>query len=225
MSSLHTASDPEIEKDARTALQRVIDEFVSQDLQTLGNRVIATLVIATIALLVYKVAIRGLFRVGKRTALDESAILALRTLVRWLMVALTGAALLQAWGVLENVWAAATAVVTLIAIGFVAVWSILSNVLCGLILLANRPFRLGEYLKLGGEEAEGVVDEVTLLYTRLRGRDGLVYQVPNNMFFQKVVRRGIDPNPPAPPSDSPPDTPPNPQATPAEPVPHRENQP
>ncbi|MEM6391965.1 MAG: mechanosensitive ion channel family protein [Planctomycetota bacterium] len=166
------------------------DWLAGQDLNTLGRAAIASLVILSLSLIVYKLVVRALFRLRDRTALDDSAVLALRTLTRWLMVGLTVAALLQAWGVLENVWAAATAVVTLIAIGFVAVWSVLSNVLCGLILLASRPFRLGEYLKLGGEEAEGTVDEVTLLYTRLRSPDGLTYQVPNNMFFQKIVRRG-----------------------------------
>ena len=78
--------------------------------------------------------------------------------------------------------------VTLVAIGFVAVWSVLSNVLCSIILLAARPFRVGQRVGLPPDDMEGVVEEVTLLHTVLRTDDGGRLKVPNNLFFQRVLQ-------------------------------------
>lgn len=150
---------------------------------------VSTAVILLIAVVLYKLVSRGIRLLVKQTHLEESVGVTLRTLLRWSVVPLVVAAIAARWGVLENFWAAVTAAVTLVAIGFFAVWSVLSNVLCSVILLANRPFRIGDEIELVPDPIRGRVLHVGLTHTTLLGSEGETFQVPNNLFFQRVVKR------------------------------------
>jgi small-conductance mechanosensitive channel len=115
----------------------------------------------------------------------------LRRVAAWvLMVACIGF-LLQSLGVLESVFTAVSGFLALIAIGFVAVWSVLSNTLCSLMLLIVRPFRVGDALRFPPDDMGGRVVNFNMLYTTLETEDGAHLHIPNNMFFQRpVLRRG-----------------------------------
>ncbi|BAM02654.1 mechanosensitive ion channel family protein [Phycisphaera mikurensis] len=151
--------------------------------------VLSTLVILAAATFGYRLASRGIAAMVQRTHLDESVGVTLRTFLRWVTVVLVLAAVAARWGVLENFWAAIVGAVTLVAIGFFAVWSVLSNVLCSLILLANRPFRVGDEIELPPDPIRGRVLAVNLTHTTLLDGEGATFQVPNNLFFQRVFKR------------------------------------
>ena len=92
-----------------------------------------------------------------------------------------------------NFFSALGGLLALIGIGFVAVWSTLSNVLCTLLLLTVRPFRIGDELELPPDPFKGRVVDLNLFFTTLQAEDGRLVQVPNNMFFQRaIVRRRAD---------------------------------
>ena len=153
------------------------------------GEVLHTFVVLAFALLIYYVASRLIRRLDRDTHLDHSLVVTLKIVLRWLFVLLTSAAIMQVWHVLDQFWAAITALLTLVAIGFVAVWSVLSNVLCSLILLAARPFRIGQRISLPPDEMlEGVVLEVTLLHTVLKTDSGDLLKIPNNTFFQRTLQ-------------------------------------
>ena len=65
----------------------------------------------------------------------------------------------------------------------------------------DRPFRLHDYIEVleNGEKPglKGRVIDVNLIYTTLQetgdGHEGTVLQLPNNLFFQRTVRRWRDP--------------------------------
>ena len=61
----------------------------------------------------------------------------------------------------------------------------LGNIVSGLYVLAARPFRVGDYVKIGS--VEGVVREVTLNYTRILMADESIQLVPNS----RVVGREV----------------------------------
>lgn len=86
-------------------------------------------------------------------------------------------------------FAALGGLLALIGIGFVAVWSTLSNVLCTLLLLTVRPFRVGDELELVPDPLRGRVVDLNLFFTTLQAEDGRLIQLPNNMFFQRAVLR------------------------------------
>lgn len=53
----------------------------------------------------------------------------------------------------------------------------LSNVAGGLLLLINKPFKVGDYIKVG--EFDGIVEEITIYYTVIKTFDAKVVSVPN----------------------------------------------
>lgn len=91
-----------------------------------------------------------------------------------------------------TVFAVIGTVLGMVAIGFVAVWSLLSNLMCAFMLVAFRPFRIGDMLEIPSEEVGGRAVDITLLFTTLEADDGALIRVPNNQFFQKIFkcRRG-----------------------------------
>jgi len=94
-------------------------------------------------------------------------------------------------------WSSVTGFLTVAAIAFFAAWAVLSNTFCALLLLTTRPFRAGDYIEVleSGEKPglRGTVTAIHLIYTTLTenepGAASSVLQVPNSLFFQRIVRR------------------------------------
>ncbi|MHA2003646.1 MAG: mechanosensitive ion channel family protein [Candidatus Thorarchaeota archaeon] len=61
----------------------------------------------------------------------------------------------------------------------------LSNIVSGLYVLAARPFRVGDYVRIGS--IEGVVREITLNYTRVLLPDETIQLVPNSKVVSSEV--------------------------------------
>lgn len=114
---------------------------------------------------------------------------------RWLVIAGLFFAALLALGVvlgvdLQEVWSSLGAVLSLVAIGFVAMWSILSHMLASVLIVVFRPFEVGDRVEIVGDDpVVGEVTDLNPVYTTLRADDGGTFQVPNNQFFQKVLKR------------------------------------
>lgn len=61
----------------------------------------------------------------------------------------------------------------------------LSNIVSGLYVLASRPFRVGDYVRIGA--VEGIVREITLNYTRVLLPDETTQLVPNSKVVTSQV--------------------------------------
>lgn len=73
---------------------------------------------------------------------------------------------------------------TSVAIAF-SLRDVLSNYLSGIILLASRPFRLGDQIVI--KEFEGTVSQIQLRATTLITYDGRVVYIPNQEVFSAVI--------------------------------------
>lgn len=111
--------------------------------------------------------------------------------VRWVVFGVVTFAALLAIGVdLEGLWSTLVATLSLVAIGFVAMWSILSHMLASILIVIFRPFEVGDRVEIVGDDPViGEVVDLNPVYTTLRTEDGGTLQVPNNLFFQKAVKR------------------------------------
>jgi small-conductance mechanosensitive channel len=106
--------------------------------------------------------------------------------VLWLCV---GLVLLDIWGVgVTGLWTFLVSVITLIGVGFLATWTMVSNVTASLFLTIWHPFHLGEAVEILPENLKGRVIDRNLMFTVLREERGTILHVPNNFFFQKVFR-------------------------------------
>ena len=91
---------------------------------------------------------------------------------------------------------ASSAVVALI-IGFAA-QTTLSNFIAGLFLALTQPLRLGDRVEIGS--ASGIVEDIGLTYTLIRGDDGARFFVPNTKLASDTIRNETFTGMPAAPS-------------------------
>ncbi|MEO0409677.1 MAG: mechanosensitive ion channel domain-containing protein [Cyanobacteria bacterium P01_A01_bin.135] len=73
---------------------------------------------------------------------------------------------------------------TSVAIGF-SLKDVLSNYISGVILLAARPFRLGDQVVI--DDYEGTITQIQLRATTMRTYDGRLVYIPNQEVFQASV--------------------------------------
>lgn len=72
-----------------------------------------------------------------------------------------------------------------IILGF-ALQSIVANLVSGLLLYWERPFKPGDLVEM--DDAVGVVSDITIMSTRIIGLDGVVIRVPNDKIFTSTIR-------------------------------------
>lgn len=72
-----------------------------------------------------------------------------------------------------------------LAIGL-ALQGTLQNIAAGIMLLALRPFRIGEYVEVGA--VAGSIEEIGLFATRLRTADGVYILAPNSTLWNQPAR-------------------------------------
>jgi small-conductance mechanosensitive channel len=115
-----------------------------------------------------------------------------RNVIRYLTLIIATCFILEQFGFhMNTVLAVLGTILGLIAIGFVATWSILSNFLCTFVLILFNPFAIGDEVEIPSDSVAGKVVDITLLFTTLRTPAGEYIHVPNNMFFQKIFKRRL----------------------------------
>src|SRR3972149_10511561 len=121
------------------------------------------LAIAVVAITIERVITIYLSRVAKRAKLERNVTNSLVLTFR--IIILIGAVLvISNLGGLKPEWILSISAIAGAALGF-ASQKTLGNFLAGLFLLASRPFKVGDYVRLG--TVEGVVQEVTINYTKV----------------------------------------------------------
>jgi small-conductance mechanosensitive channel len=114
-----------------------------------------------------------------------------RGVARWLVIVALLVGAMLALGIdLHGLWSNLVPILSLVAIGFVAMWSILSHMLASILIVIFRPFEVGDRVEIIGDDlVVGDVTDLNPVYTTLRTENGGILQVPNNLFFQKALKR------------------------------------
>lgn len=123
--------------------------------------------------------------------LPRLAFAPVRLTLRYSILAIAAVLVLGRWGFqLDTLISVIGTILGLIAIGFVAVWSVLSNLLCAFVMVLFKPFAVGDEIELtGGDGVKGKVIDLSLIFTTLStGKDETIL-VPNNLFFQRIIKR------------------------------------
>lgn len=159
-----------------------------------GSAIVVTVVVGVVVWVVLKKLLDRLF---ERTRMVPAFAMFVQRGLRWAMVLVITLAVIQQIGVeLGLLWGMISAGVAMVAIGFVAVWSMLSNCTAAFILLMSRPFRIGDLVEVteatGGAALKGVLTDISLIYTSIKEQrdDGAiqVVRIPNNVLLQKTIR-------------------------------------
>ena len=170
-------------------------------LQSWPPEVTALLQVALVvvcALLLRWLLLRVVRRVAQRYELPAEIVIIARRIIGFLVGFAALLLVLRVLGVSGAVlWGAFTGFATVAAVAFFALWSVLTNVFCALLILITRPFRLLDHIELveSGDKPglRGRVIDMNLVYVTLEeqhpGGGESVLRVPNSLFFQRATRR------------------------------------
>ena len=127
------------------------------------STIIGAIIIAAVAIAIERLFTRYLSRFAKRAKLEPSA--ANNLVLTFRILILIGAVLvISRIGGLQPEWIVSISAIGGAALGF-ASQKTLGNFLAGISLLAARPFKVGDYVRIGN--VEGVVQEITINYTKV----------------------------------------------------------
>ena len=173
---------------------QLLPEWAQPWLEVIEFGLQITLIILA-ALVINALFRRVIRRLGASYSLPAELVMGARRVIGLVIYAGAILLILDRFGVSGTVlWTAFTGFAAVAAVAFFAAWSVLSNIFCTLLIFTTRPFRLHDHVELleSGDKPglKGRIIDINLIYTTLREEaDGQVLQVPNNLFFQRVVRR------------------------------------
>lgn len=140
----------------------------------LGSIIIVSWMLAALKL---STAVLDALTANPRFTMIETRTIPLFDLVSKLVILLVASyALLMVWGINPVGWLASAGIVG-IAVGFAAK-DTLANLFSGLFILADSPYKLGDYINLDSGE-RGMVTGIGMRSTRLLTRDDVEITVPN----------------------------------------------
>jgi len=104
----------------------------------------------------------------------------------WIVVAML---VLEVWGVsVGGLWTLMVSAATVVGVGFLATWTMISNITASFFIAFWRPFHLGDTVEVLPENLKGRVIDINTMFVVVRESGGSTIQIPNNLFFQKMFR-------------------------------------
>lgn len=156
-------------------VEKLLDKLANMALY-LGGRILFALVILFVGIKIIKFILKLVKKAFERTDIEVSVEQFLYSFIR---VALY---VILVFLIASNCGVEAASIIALlgsagVAIGL-ALQGSLSNVAGGVLILLMRPFRVGDYI-VDASGNEGVVDEIQIIYTKLRTGDNKIIVLPN----------------------------------------------
>ena len=147
------------------------------------RRVLIALALLAACILAVHVLLALLGRVLKRTKLDESMHRFIRNILRILLYFVVLLVIASYLGIDVTALVALLSVFTLAV--SLSVQNALSNVAGGLLVMGTKPFRKGDFVSVDG--MTGVVDEITMVYTKFHTVDNRSVLIPNSKVAAATV--------------------------------------
>ncbi|OIQ29163.1 MAG: mechanosensitive ion channel protein MscS [Alphaproteobacteria bacterium MedPE-SWcel] len=122
-------------------------------------------------------------RINKTPQIDETLGSFVASMVRWVLLAIVLVAVLGIFGIEATSLVAMLGAATL-AIGL-ALQGTLSNLAAGFMLILFRPYKLGQYVDIGG--TAGTVKDLNLFFTELVTPDNVQLIVPNGEAWGAII--------------------------------------
>ena len=139
--------------------------------------------LVVVALLVERLITRRIRRAVERLQLPADIGNALILTTRVVILVAASIVAMSIGGVPSS-WLVSLSALGGMAIGFASTRSI-GNLIAGIYIILARPFRIGDYVRIGG--LEGVVEEITINYTKLRRPDGTLVLVSNQKSLESDI--------------------------------------
>ena len=153
--------------------------------ETYGVPMVGAILVLIIGWTLSNIIANGFARVLARTGrIDETLRLFFRSLMKYLILAVTIIAVLEMFGVKTTSLVAVLGAASL-AIGL-ALQGTLQDLAAGVMLMIFRPFRVGEFVEACGQT--GTIKEVNLFITEMATPDNLQITIPNSKMWGSAVK-------------------------------------
>ncbi len=149
---------------------------------TLGT-ILRPLLLVVVCLIVIKILLKITDKILAKSKLDKSLHALIRAFVKILLLFVAVMIVASALGI--NV-SSLLAVLSIAGVAVsLAIQDILSNFFSGVVLLGSQPFKVGDYVTIGGQT--GTIVETGLTHTKLHTLDNQVILVPNSAVTSNVI--------------------------------------
>lgn len=147
------------------------------------STILEIVVIALVALALERLFTRYLSRFAKRAKLERGV--SNNLVITFRILILIGAVLaISRVGGLQADWLVSISAIGGAALGF-ASQKTLGNFIAGLFLFASRPFRVGDYVRIG--TVEGIVQEVTINYAKVLTISNNIVSISNLQILDRDI--------------------------------------
>jgi small-conductance mechanosensitive channel len=128
-------------------------------------------------------------RYGRRNNLDPKRTAIVNKLTTLLVFITLVVVEAITWGVhISGIYIFATSFFTMVAIGFFATWSVLSNVTASILIFFLFPYKIDDRVKVVGDDISGTITDITLFHMIVRSDEGDIVTIPTNLAIQKSIR-------------------------------------
>ncbi len=141
------------------------------------------IIIALIAVSVERFLTRYLTRFAKRTKLEPNVANNVALVFRIMILLATVVAITRVSGVTSD-WLVSISAIGGAAVGFASQKTI-GNFVAGIFLMAARPFKVGNYVRIG--TVEGIVSEITINYTKIITAANNIVSVSNLQILDRDI--------------------------------------
>lgn len=160
------------------------------DSNILKREILFTLILLIVLYSINTLVKRAIRKFGKSSSINMNSRKIIFYLSNLMFYILSFAGISLIWGVnLEDFSIFITSILAFVGIGFVAQWSILSNLTASVILFFSHPLRLGNRVRVLDKDFDwtGRVEDITGFYLFLRTDDDRMITIPTNLVIQKGI--------------------------------------
>ncbi|SDQ65162.1 Mechanosensitive ion channel [Flagellimonas zhangzhouensis] len=160
------------------------------DPMSFKTELLLTVIMLVVIFTLSSLSKRAIRKFGKTSAIDMNSrkiIFYLSNLLYYIL-AFVGISLI--WGVnLKEFSLFLSSVLAILGVGFVAQWSLLSNLTASVILFFSHPLRLGDRIRVMDKDFDwtGKVEDISGFYLFMRTDDGRRITIPTNLVIQKGI--------------------------------------
>ena len=153
------------------------------------HRLLPALFILMIGMIVIKIIMRIMKKAFNRSKMEKAAVTLITSVARIVMVLLICLITASSLGIDVTGVVALASVLTLAL--SLAVQDALTNLIGGFTLLHTKPFKIGDYVEIGGQT--GTVQQIGLTYTQLLGPDRKTISIPNSSVVSaQIINYTVD---------------------------------
>ena len=160
------------------------------DLMSLKTEILITVISLVLIIGLNSLTKRAIRRFGKTSSINMTSRKIIFYLSNLIFYGLAIIVITLIWGVnLQEFSVFISSILAILGIGFVAQWSILSNLTASVILFFSHPLRLGDRVRVLDKDFDwtGEVEDISGFYLFMRTDDGRKITIPTNLVIQKGI--------------------------------------